>query len=114
MGKDFKPKKKYYKSSDKYHGIKKVSKKAEPLQKLNFGLRYDEYHNIIYQINEFAQADFAGEVGSEIKTRVESKLHLNRFLSGGMMYDVIGDRAAHAGMSQSRWDRTQDEAQRKQ
>ena len=113
MGKDFKSKKKHHKSGDKYHGIKRVSKKPEPLEQFNFGLRYEEYHNILYNINEFAQADFAGEVGGEIKTRVESKLHLNRFLNGVMMFDAVGDRNAHVGMTPARWDRVQDEASKR-
>ena len=113
MGKEYKSKGKTYKSAARYGGIKRVSKQEEPLQKFNFGLHYDEYQNILYRINEFAQSEFAGEIGSEIKTRTESKLHLHRFLSGGMMYDLVGDRATHVGMSQSRWERAQDEAQKR-
>ena len=113
MGKDIKSKSKTYKSSDRYSGIKRVPKRPEPLQKFNYGLKYDEYQNILYRINEFAQSEFAGEVGAELKTRKESKLHTNRILGGLMMLDMLGDRNNHAAMSQARWDRMQDDAQKR-
>ena len=112
MGKEFKRKGKAYKP-EKYHGIQKVPKRPEPSSQFSYGLKYEEYHDILYKINEYAQAEFAGEVGGELKTRVESKLHIHRALNDAMLLEAVGARYNYPNLTQARWDRLQDEAQKR-
>ena len=107
MGKDYKLKNKAYKSSDRYNGIKRVSRRPEPIQQFSYGLKYEEYHDFLYKINEYAQAEFAGEVGGEIKTRLERKIHTCRVLNATMLSEIVRERHNFPNITQARWDRLQ-------
>ena len=113
MGKDLKSKKKHYKSAYRYHGIRRVPRRPEPSIQLSYGLKYEEYHDILYKINEYAQAEYAGKVSGELKTRVESKMHTFRVMNAAMLLEAVGERHSYPNITQARWDRLHDEAQKR-
>ena len=102
---------KAYKAKKSFPRLVTETKKSyKELSKFGFGMTTDEYSRIMNKLIGWAQAEFPGEIATEVKTRVQAQVSKSFMMTPAMIQEELGERPAE--MTVTEYNNTVKEAQK--